>query len=132
MAGLTWHSAQSLLKTACRSALASSMLRVRSILLVSTTGISCGGGIATCTINDFIPAVLSTVIDFTIVPLLPRRSTVTLMGPLVPAAKCHGCSGSFATVQPHEVVTRFTSTSEEETLVRLKVKFATPSPGLAE
>src|SRR5712692_7962140 len=105
-------------------------LRVRSMGLAAA--MACAGGMVTLTSNDFIPAVLSTVTDFIIVPLLPRRSTVTLIGPFVPAARCHGCSGSFATVHPHEVVTRFTITSALDTLVRLKVKLAEASPALAE
>src|SRR6266513_790794 len=101
MAGLTWHSAQSLLKTAWRSAWAAAILRVRSILLVAGA-MSCGGGMVTLTINCFMPEVLSTVTVLTIVPLLPRRSTLTLIGPLVPAPRCQGCSGSLATVHPQE------------------------------
>src|SRR5882672_1895393 len=99
------------------------------MLFVLTTGINCGGGIVTCTSSDFIPAVLSTVTDFMIVPLLPRKSTVTLIGPLVPAARCQGCSGSLATVHPQEVVTRLIKTSAEEIFVRLKVRLAAVSPG---
>src|ERR1043166_207445 len=129
MAGLTWHSAQSFLKTACRSALANSTFLPRSI---GAAAWSWGGGIMTFTSSDFTPAVLSTVTVLMIVPLLPRRSTVTLIGPLAPAARCQGCAGNFATVQPQEVVTRFTSTSAGETLVRLKLTLAVGSPGLAE
>src|SRR5438552_3911478 len=89
-----------------------------------------GGGMAIFTISDLTPAGLSTVTAFTIVPLLPRKSTVTLIGPLAPAPKCQGCSGSLATVQPQEVVTRLTNTSAVEILVRLKVRLAAVSPGL--
>src|ERR1051325_5575279 len=123
MAGLTWHSAQSFLNTAWRSSLASSMLRPRSIG-AAATALNCGGGMETLTSSGFSPAVLSTVTVFMIVPPLPRRSTVTLIGPPAPGATCQGCVGNLATVQPQEVVTRLISTSEEETLVRLKLTFA--------
>src|SRR5260221_880766 len=86
----------------------------------------------TRTRSDFTPAVLSTVTDLTIVPLLPARLTVTLMGPFVPGARCHGCSGNCATVHPQEVRTLLIRTTSFETFVRLKVKCALGSPGLAE
>ena len=41
---------------------------------------------------------------------------------------CHGCEGNWATVQPQDVRTLFTSTSDEETLVSQNVNRAVASP----
>ncbi len=89
------------------------------------------GGIATLTISILVPAEVSTVIVFTIVPLLPSKLTVTAIGPLVPGPTVQGCCGSLATVQPQEVRTLLIRTSEDVILVRLKLKYALVSPGLA-
>src|SRR5262245_43676100 len=89
------------------------------------------GGMSTLTVSCLVPAVVSTVTPFVINPALPARFTVTLMGPSAPAAMCHGWEGSWATVQPQDVRTPFTSTSAEETFVSQNVKCAAASPALA-
>src|SRR6266850_7969343 len=93
----------------------------------------CGGGcgMLTLTIKVFTPALPVTVTVLTTVPNLPARLTETSMAPFVPGARCHGCGGVFASVQPQEVRTLSITTSKGETFVRLKVKLAVGSPVLA-
>jgi hypothetical protein len=54
------------------------------------------------------------------------------MGPLEPGAIRQGWAGSLATVQPQDVRTLLTNTSEEDTLVSQKVNGALASPDLGE
>src|ERR1041385_4032465 len=81
------------------------------------------------TIKDLVPMEDSTVTALAPVPDLPRRSTLTSIGPFVPDWMCHGVATSLATVQPHDVRTAVITTSSNEVLVNQKVKFAVASPG---
>ena len=84
----------------------------------------------TLTSKALIPAEELTVTCFVTCPIFPARFTVTVITPFVPGARCHGCDGSFATVQPQDVVTLLMMTSWSETFVRLKLNGAIISPGL--
>ena len=89
-------------------------------------------GMFTRTVNCLMPAVESTVTPLEISPLLPARLSATSIGPFEPGAMRHGCEGSLATVQPQDVRTPLTNTSDEETLVSQKVNFTSVSPTFAE
>src|SRR5688572_9677050 len=87
-------------------------------------------GMLARTVSCLMPAVVSTVTPLAIRPLLPARLRVTSMGPLEPGGMRQGWAGNLATVQPQEVRTLFTNTSEEETLVSQNVNGAFASPAL--
>src|SRR5262245_85825 len=106
------------------------MLRSRSTLFVA--GAMTGGGIATSTARYLAPTALPTVNVFLNVPALPARFTETSNVPLVPPSSVQGSVGTFATVQPQDVLTALMMIGTEEMFVRVKVKFAVASPGLAE
>src|SRR5690349_6974871 len=61
-------------------------------------------------------------------PLLPRRFTVTSIGPPPAGGTTQGVDGSFATVQPQEVRTLLMDTSADVMFVRTKVNLASLSP----
>src|SRR5262245_53417060 len=91
-----------------------------------------GGGMVTSTERDLLPTELTTVNVLVNVPAFPAKFTETSNVPFVPASSVQGSVGTFATVQPHEVLTALMTIGAEEMFVRVKVKFAAASPGLAE
>ena len=83
------------------------------------------------TMRDFVPLSVLTVTVLKTTPLLPARFIVTGITPFVPGVSFQGSGGSCATVQPHEVPTLLMVTSCGETFVKLNMKGAVISPGLA-
>src|SRR5690242_5102163 len=101
----------------CASAREMAALRARSC-----ADIASGCGIEMRTTNwGTAGDLVMTDIPLTSVPDLPRRSTVTLICPFAPGAKCQGCEGSWATVHPQVVCVPLITTSSADTLVKPNV-----------